>query len=61
MRVITYRLIYQQGFDACIDLCDSCAADPSVEDRFGALGEVQHGGHDGSCEACDPGRDEVQS
>lgn len=47
MRVITYQFAYDAG--RTIDLCPRCAE--RDDDHGGALGAVQHGLHNGSCES----------
>lgn len=47
MEVITYQLAYLS--DLSVSLCDQHASCG----YFGAIGPVQHGRHDGQCDACE--------
>lgn len=47
--ITTYAFAYSDGQ---VQLCEYCANDYNVIDRFGALGEVLSGPHLGDCESC---------
>jgi hypothetical protein len=49
-QVITYALAYVVGR---VTLCIDHSIDPKTEERFGAIGPVEHGERRGLCDACE--------